>query len=65
MGNTVSAEASIKMPNISEGSNPPPECPMHKKNENVPEKPKVSECPVQAGQQGTDINPYNMVSLLL
>ncbi|CAD0198367.1 unnamed protein product [Chrysodeixis includens] len=61
MGNTVSAEASIKMPNISEVAGPPPECPMHKKNENVPEKPKVSECPVQAGQQGTDINPYNMM----
>lgn len=60
MGNSVSAEAGVKVPNVSSNSEPPPECPMHKKSEGKAEGPKkVSECPIQ---HGNDINPYNMVS---
>ena len=59
MGNTVSAEAGVKLPNIASDTNPPPECPMHKKADVKPEETKKpSECPVQ---QGSDVNPYNMV----
>lgn len=63
MGNSVSADASVNIPNIGHNANPPPECPMHKKTEQKPEEPKkVSECPVQ---HGNDINPFNMVSKIL
>lgn len=42
-------------------SNPPPECPMHKKLPDKGEKPVlVSECPVV--QDNSDINPLNMVN---
>lgn len=60
MGNSVSAEAGVNLPNIASNSNPPPECPMHKKADVKPEETKPSECPVQ---QGNDVNPYNMVSV--
>lgn len=60
MGNSVSAEAGVNLPNIESNSNPPPECPMHKKTDPKPEETKKpSECPVQ----GNDVNPYNMVSV--
>lgn len=58
MGNKVSAEAGVDVKNLSGNANPPPECPMHKKEENKT-KTSVSECPVQ---HGNDINPYNMVN---
>lgn len=68
MGNSVSAET---VHNVGTKVNPPSECPMHNKAENVPKK-SSSECPVQHGkeakapsecpvQHGNDINPYNMV----
>ncbi|KAJ8732643.1 hypothetical protein PYW07_015242 [Mythimna separata] len=58
MGNSVSAEAGVNLPNIGSNSNPPPECPMHKKTDSKPEEAKKpSECPVQ----GNDVNPYNMM----
>lgn len=58
MGNSVSAETNIKdlKPNEAKGS-PPPECPMHKK-----ENKSDSGCPVQ---HGNDINPYNMVFIIV
>lgn len=47
----------------SEGANPPPECPMHNKEQAVKEKPiLVSECPVK--HDDSDINPLNMVSFM-
>lgn len=55
MGNKVSAEAHVNIKTGEKDANPPPECPMHNKTE---QKPKVSECPVQ---HGNDINPFNMV----
>lgn len=43
------------------GANPPPECPMHNKEQAIKEKPiLVSECPVK--HDDSDINPLNMVS---
>lgn len=41
-------------PHMRMGVNPPPECPMHKKES------YVSECPVSQGRQD-DINPLNMM----
>lgn len=46
---------------MASDTNPPPECPMHQKENVVKEKPiLVSECPVK--QDNSDINPLNMVS---
>ncbi|XP_063378957.1 holocytochrome c-type synthase [Cydia fagiglandana] len=58
MGNQVSADAGVNLKAPVNNSNPPPECPMHKKEESVP---KVSDCPVQHGKATNDINPYNMM----
>lgn len=59
MGNQVSAEAAhAAATNIA----PPPECPMHKKDEETAKRP--SECPVQQGS-GNDISPYNMVRIFI
>ncbi|EAT33112.1 AAEL014630-PA [Aedes aegypti] len=42
------------------GANPPPECPMHNKEQAIKEKPiLVSECPVK--HDDSDINPLNMM----
>lgn len=67
MGNSISVTAeSVVNPNpnhppehhkMSMGANPPPECPMHQKQE--PPKSYASECPVQHDQK--DINPLNMM----
>ncbi|XP_062540244.1 holocytochrome c-type synthase [Armigeres subalbatus] len=44
----------------SGGASPPPECPMHKKDQPPKEKPiLVSECPVK--HDDSDINPLNMM----
>ncbi|CAH1644224.1 unnamed protein product [Spodoptera littoralis] len=60
MGNSVSAEAGVNLPNIG-NLNPPPECPMHQKTEPKPvETKRPSECPVQHGKD-SDVNPYNMM----
>ncbi|KAG6464808.1 LOW QUALITY PROTEIN: cytochrome c-type heme lyase [Manduca sexta] len=56
MGNSVSAEAGVKIPNVENNSNPPPECPMHNKAQQTTKN--VSECPVQ---HGNDVNPFNMM----
>lgn len=62
MGNSVSAEAGVSLPNIG-NANPPPECPMHQKTEPKPaETKRPSDCPVQHGKD-SDVNPYNMVSV--
>lgn len=45
---------------MATGANPPPECPMHNKEQAVKEKPiLVSECPVK--HDDSDINPLNMM----
>ncbi|XP_063360920.1 holocytochrome c-type synthase [Cydia amplana] len=58
MGNQVSADAGVNLKAPVNNANPPPECPMHKKEESAP---KVSDCPVQHGNATNDINPYNMM----
>ncbi|KAH8284331.1 hypothetical protein KR018_001884 [Drosophila ironensis] len=70
MGNTalhrVQMEATKSMPvdhakyRVGAGS-PPPECPMHQKNDKAPPKVQAtaSECPVQ--HDNADVNPLNMM----
>lgn len=81
MGNSVSAQASVDIKTVNTNSPPPAECPMHNKGAAPATKPldKPSQCPVQHGQNnaettkasecpvqhGNDINPYNMVIIIL
>lgn len=67
MGNKVSAEASVNMKHAAAVGTPPPECPMHNKADTSTKPPPVaSECPIQHDKANSnDINPYNMVSVLI
>lgn len=78
MGNTVSAAEAVAAgiakpatnestihhhthPHYDKNAVPPPECPMHQK---VAPQPAKEECPVKH-RTGDEINPYNMVCVLL
>jgi hypothetical protein len=45
---------------INSNASPPPECPMHQKDQPKPTPVYVSECPVKHDPK--DINPLNMVN---